>query len=178
MLELWGYGSMESLKFKQIESNLSNILTTIVVNQNLLRYVIYLSESIGDNPLDTNKTDIILDDSIMSNSFLLTPTDPSIMTNEVVKIFINPLSGNLKPRPLGKDVYVIDIVVPLRYWTLKGLGLLRPFRIAHEISTKIDGLNIAGFGQVEITDYKVSRINDKFSCLTLFVEVKSATIKS
>lgn len=162
---------MESQKFKHIENNLINIAYLIAENKNIKRLVKYLD----NNPLDLSKPDVE-DDLIYTNIFL-TPFSDDLTTKGKVFVFINPLKGNFKPQPIGEELYVIDIIVPLENWVIRGEGQLRAFRIAHEISKMIDAQEVAGLGEVEISEFKVYKLNEHFAGLSLFVEVNSVTAK-
>lgn len=163
---------MESQKFKHIEDNLTNILLTMINNQNLKRYIKYLN----DNPLEKSLSQPDITDNLIGTNILLTPLNTEVVTVENVYIFINPFSGDLTRYPVSDDIYSIDIMIPNDKWLIS--GKIRPIRIAHEISKNIDGLNIAGIGKVEITHYKTSVINRIFSCFSIFINVGSTSIKS
>jgi len=160
-----------SQKFKYIEENLTNILYTMVTNQNLLRYISYLD----DDPLDPSKPDIT--SNLIGTQIMLIPFDLNVLTKQEINLFINPVQGDLSvKRPIGTHTFIIDIVVPNKFWLLK--GKIRAFRIADEIASNIDGLNIAGIGWVEINRYKIYSLNNAFSSLSLFVDVGGVTVKA
>lgn len=160
-----------SQKFKFIEQNLSNMLVMITASKEFARYVYYLD----DNPLDTEKSDVTVD-LIDSGNIILDLFDETILTEAQIKIFFNPFDGSLETQPLGYDIFTLDIVMPKRYWRLKGLGQFRAYRIAYEIAQKIDGKNVAGIGKVEITKYRTFKTSEgKYCGLTLFIRANSIT---
>jgi len=162
---------MESQKLKHVEENLTTILLILCENQNFLRYIKYLD----DDPLSLIKPDIGVGD-VFGNNLNITPFDDEVTVEDEVKVFINPLQGNLDRYPVAEDVYSIDIIVPIANWLLS--GKIRPFRIANEICKTIDGQYITGIYRTEITYFKVSKVNSTLSCLTLFLKINNVTIKS
>lgn len=164
-----------SLKFKHIGTNALKILSHIIFNQNFLRYVKYLD----DNPLDSAKPDI--EDMLTeTGDLVLSPFDNRVLTESKIKMFYYPLRGNMKNKSVSPDVYEFDIVCPLQYWIINrtgvGLGDSRPFLMAYEIAKQIDNKNVAGIGTVEITDWRVGKVNDNYAVLSLFIEVNNANV--
>lgn len=166
-----------SLKLQQIENNLVNLLLKLITSQPLCRYVVYLD----NDPLSEDKPDI---DGInlISNenpNIILKPFDNTVLTSNMVKLFINPMEGNLKKKPTDDIRFAIDICCPHSCWIIEGQGYLRPFRIAKYISELIDGqVEIMGVGQTEIESFRIYKLNENYSTLTLFIKVNSVTIKN
>jgi len=160
-----------SYKFNYVETNLSNILQLILGNQNILRYIYYLDS----NPLDPSKPNIDVNKVNPVNSTIyLLPHDPTVISQDAVKLFINPHVGNLKNTPnqgQAIETYLIDIVVPNAMWLLSGQAKIRPFRIANEISLMIDGQPIAGTRKTYIDKYQVISLDDRISALILWVTI-------
>ena len=160
----------KSFKFKHIENNLLKLLALIVNHQPILKYIYYLD----DDPLSQPDVTVNL---LESGHIVLTPFDQSILDQQMVKIFLNPLEGNLDTQPLSNITFILDIVVPINKWLLHGLGQIRAFRIADEFAQLIDGQMVAGIGECEITRFRLFKVSNDYSGLTLWVRVNSSTMK-
>lgn len=160
----------KSFKFKHIENNLLKLLSLILNSQPILKYIYYLDNDPQSKP---DVTEYLLG----TGHIVLTLYDEKILDETKVKVFFNPLQGNLKKKPLSDLIYTLDIIIPNSKWVLAGLGELRAYRIADEFSQLIDGQMVAGVGECEITDFKAYKVGDKYSGLTLFIKVNSSTMK-
>ena len=163
---------LASQKFKSIENNLSKILYMVQTNPNFLRYMKYLD----NDPLNPDKPDINLEE--VEGQFFDELFDGNTQETKQVLVFFSEQSGNLKSQPLGSDMYVMEFVIPKEFNTLQGFGKKRCTRLAFEVSTRIDGKNIAGIGQVEIVKYNKFNIGTDYVGYTLWIEVSTPTIKS
>lgn len=162
----------KSFKFKHIENNLVKLLSLLLSSQNIARYIIYLN----DDPLNLLLPDVTVD--LMENGNIsLTLFDEKVLTDNKVKIFLNPYNGSLKTMPLSDIVFVMDIIMQNTYWVLSGMGQLRPYRISDEFAQLVDGQKVAGIGEVNITNFKAYKVNDTYSGLSLFIEINSSTLK-
>lgn len=159
-----------SLKFQHIENNLVKLFTLLYENKNISKYVYYLV----DNPLSMPDVTV---DLLENGNYLLTVFDDKILQEEKVRIFLNPYSGDLRNIPIGEITYVMDIIVPNTKWILHGLGQIRAFRIADEFSKMVDGQYVAGLGQVNITNFRMYKVNDSYSGVSLFIKVNTSTLK-
>ena len=163
-----------SLKFKNIEKYLINILLLIVGNQNIARYVMRLD----NDPLDSTKPDVF-DDLIELKNVIPTMFDNTITEYSEVKIFLYPARGSLQGKPLG-DVYMnVDILVPDICNLLEGKGQFRTFRIADEITQMVDGQSeIAGCGQMNVVDFINYKLpNTNYCTLSMRILINSVTLK-
>ena len=160
----------KSFKFKHIENNLLKLLALILNNQNILKYIYYLD----DDPLNQPNVSVNL---LETNNIILTLFDENILSEQKIKVFLNPLQGNFDNMPLSDLVYILDIVVPNSKWILHGLGQLRAYRISDEFSQMVDGQMVAGIGETEIIKFKTFKVNDNYSGLSLLISVKSSTMK-
>ena len=160
----------KSFKFKHIENNLLKLLALILTNQNMLKYIYYLD----DDPLGQPNVSVNLLDT---NNIILTLFDEKILTEQQIKVFLNPLQGNLEYLPLSDLTYTLDIVIPNNKWILHGLGQLRAYRISDEFAQMVDGQMVAGIGETEITRFKTYKVGDSYSGLSLWIRVNSSTMK-
>ncbi len=159
----------KSLKFKHIENNLLKLLALILSNQNILKYIYYLD----DDPL--SKPNVT--ENLIGKNILLTLFDETILTEQMIKVFLNPYQGNLKSQPLSDLTFVMDIVIPNNKWILNGLGQLRGYRIADEFAQMVDQKMVAGIGECEITQFRAFKVGDDYSGLSLFININSSTMK-
>lgn len=160
----------KSLKFKHIENNLLKILALLLESENIKKYLYYLT----DNPLiESNVTQNLLE----TENVILTPFNPTVLSEEKVCLFLNPYSGDFKNSSLSNLEFLIDIIIPSSKWLLNGLGQLRCFRLADEISQLLDQQKIAGMTEVEVTRFKMYKVDDKYSGLTLWIKVNSSSQK-
>lgn len=162
-----------SMKLENIEKHLIDILTLIDSNQNIKRYLKYLS----DSPLEITQSQPDIEESLINENIILTPFNENILEESKVFLFFNPFQGNLSSFSVGKEIYTIDIVTHLNKWLLSGEGKIRTFRIGSEISKMIDSKDVTGVGKVTLDNFKVFK-NDKYAGLTLWIKVNSSSSKS
>jgi len=160
----------KSFKFKHIENNLLKLLALILTNQNMLKYIYYLD----DDPLGQPNVSVNL---LETNNIILTLFDEKILTEQQIKVFLNPLQGNLEYLPLSDLTYTLDIVIPNNKWILHGLGQLRAYRISDEFAQMVDGQMVAGIGETEITKFRTYKVGDNYSGLSLWIKINSSTMK-
>ena len=160
-----------SLKFERIEINLEKLLKLLSENKNIQKYIYYLT----NNPL--LEVDVPID--LIDEGYIL-PTlyDGGTFEDEMVRVFINPVRGNLEGFTLGDIFYNLDIIVPRLKWSLKDIGKYRAYRIADEFSRMVDGQDVAGVGEVKIIGFNTTMVSNKqYFCLSLGIKVKSLTLK-
>lgn len=160
----------KSFKFKHIENNLLKILALLLNNENIKKYIYYLV----DNPISQPN---VTQNLIKSKHIILTPFNPNILSQEKVCVFLNPYSGSFRDSALSNLEFLIDIIIPSSKWLLNGLGQIRCFRLADEISQLLDQQKIAGMTETEITQFKMYKVDDSYSGLSLWIKVNSSTMK-
>lgn len=160
----------KSYKFKHIENNLIKLLYIILSSQPILKYIHYLD----DDPQSHADVEVNL---LETGNIVLTLFDETVLIEECVKLFLNPLQGDLRKQPLSDITFTLDIVMNNSLWILAGRGELRAYRIADEFAQLVDGKNIAGIGDVEITRFQAFKSGTKYSGLTLLIKVNSSTLK-
>lgn len=154
-------------QFSYIAQNASKMLEEILLNQVILRYAKYLI----DNPLDESLPDISVD-LMEAQDFLPHPIDYSSLLDEQVKLAFYPSKSKYtKESVLDIDVYQFDAIVPYKYWSVHGRSNYRVFRIAFEIAKLIDKKVIPGIGKVQITEWKMEKVNQQYGILSLLIEV-------
>jgi len=168
-----------SLKFKHIGSNTVKMLMPIISNQNFLRYLTYLSDDpLAQQTYDrngqlVNQPDI--QDIPINSSILLTPFDPTIITDLQIKVFFYPYSGNLS-NFIGTDVYEFIITCPIQFFILQGSGEYRNFLMAYEVAKMIDSkYEVVGVSKIEITNWKIFKASDTSVGLSFLINVNNST---
>ncbi len=166
-----------SLKFKHIGTNTVKMLTPIITNQNLLRYLTYLT----DEPLAQqayNQSNQLVSQPDITNipigdTVILTPFSPDIIDEEKIIMFFYPLRGD-SSNFVGTDIYEIVLTCPLRFFILQGSGEFRLFMMAYEIAKMLDSQpEIAGCGNIEIKNWQIFKVSDNNVGLSLLVHVKN-----
>lgn len=161
----------KSLKFKNIENNLLKLLDIILNNQNILKYIYYIN---SNNPLSESDVTVNL---LETGNIILTPFDPTILTEESIRLFINPLEGSFNASSLSNLTFLIDIILPVGKWIIDGMGQIRCFRLADELSKEIDQQRIMGISECEITKFKIYKVDDTYAGLSLLIKVNSSSMK-
>ena len=164
-----------SSKFKFISENTIKIVNEMLSNQNLVKYIHYLDR---EHPLNSDRPDVSARE-VRDKNFVFTHFNEDILVETQILVFVNPNRGRFPSnRVVAGDIYRMDIIIPNRYWMIGDTLELRAFSIAHEIALEIDNKNIAGVGSVIITDWDSYKVNDKYSGLTLLIEVSNVAVKS
>lgn len=160
-----------SYKFKHIEKNLLSLFALIYENKNIAKYMYHLN----NDPLAEPEVSI---DLLSEGYYFLTLFDGTITEEEKIRLFLNPIYGDLSKYPLSNITYLIEIVVPLKYWILHGRAEVRPIRILDEISQMIDQQRIAGITKAEITKFRSGRISNSNYCVcSAEININSSTMK-
>ena len=153
----------------------------IINNQNFLRYITYLT----DEPLSLqtyNRQGILVNqpnitEIPLGDSLLLTPYDPTVITDMRIKVLFSPLKGDLS-KSISEDIYEFIILYPVEYHVIQGSGEFRPFMIAYEISQSIDSqYEIAGVSKIEMSDWRMFKVNDTYAGLSVWVNVSNGTLR-
>jgi hypothetical protein len=161
-------------------------MTIILSNQSIMRMLYYQTDSpLEESTVDRNgqiveQSDITPDMITNKNIIMLQPFyNTTILSDSTIKVFINPYKGNLKDFNFNSNIFTCDIAIPNTFWVLQGNGQIRAIQIAQFLTEQVDNqiLN-GGLGRVFVIEYKVSKINDTYSCMTLFLKVDSSAKES
>ena len=171
---------MLSLKFAFIEQNMKKMLAPLKQNQNLLRFIQYLS----DFPLDLEvfdetsgdaipQPDIVSTDLISDKIIIPTLFNTNIVIDSKVYLYFSPLRGNIQDTrtPIFESRYIFDIICPFASYVINGTQEFRPFRIANEICKSLDCQDVAGIGQVYLYDYSLATVNANYLGMRLFFKI-------
>lgn len=151
--------------------NTTKIMIAMLKNQDLLRYVHYLGNY---DPLDKNLEDVGMA-TVKNNNFVLTLFNPEILVETKAMLFLNPYNVRFGRGTTANDKFLLDIVLPYKYWIIEETSELRVYSIAYQIAKTIDQKNIAGVGNIKITDCKAFKVDNTFSGVSLIFEVENAT---
>lgn len=179
---------LKSVKFKYTSRSVQLMINRLNQNQNLLRYIKYLTF----NPLDNQSYDNITNDLINQPDFEL-PYDliddgvvdtrlfnPTIMKDRLVKIFFCHKRTKFEdPKALSHTIYSLSIVVPWEDEVIPATRDNRTERIADEIASELDNQVINGVsaGKIFVTYGESYVVNNKSSyCgLDLYILVENTT---
>lgn len=173
----------KSLKFKYIAKHSLTIAQLLYENQNILRYMNYLTDDPLSNRTINRKGQIVEQPDInlgFDESGLNTGCfNKDILTETKCHLFIHPIKSNgmRTSKIIGELQYGIDIITPSGFQILADSREYRDFNIADEISQLIDGKAVTGVGDVEINDFSSGKLDSEYCYLTLFVSIKNFTIK-
>lgn len=173
----------QSFKFRYISKHALTLAEKIYSNQNILRYLSYLTDDPLSQETLNRKGELVVQPDITvlfeDSGISLEAYDKNIITEDRCYIFLTPAKGHLKAETnAGKITYIVDIITPYKFKILKGTNEYRDALIADEISRMIDGHRVTGFGDVEITDFATGKLQDgKYNYFTLYIEVGNLAIK-
>lgn len=171
-----------SVKFRDIAKHELAIAKIICDNQNIMRYMCYMTDDPLAERTVNRKGEIVeqpdLDIDYKSAHISIQSFNNKILDTSHLSMFIHPLKGALfANRTIGDITYAIDIVCPEDFQVFDGKIEYRDYNIADEICRDIDGKKITGFGDVEIVDFNSGKLEQDYTFLTLFVRVRNFTLK-
>lgn len=154
----------------ELGPNLQKIMTRLLSNQNLLKYLYYTDK----DPLSgADLSDSEIQTKIFEKLVKITPrvgpkeTANSLISLRVVRGPINPSNKQFRDITLQ-----IEVFVPLTQWIIKSENL-RPFCIMGEIQNSLLGKTINGLGKIEGGDFALNFLTEEISCYEMtfnFVE--------
>ena len=148
--------------------NLQKIVSRLLSNQNLLKYLYYTDK----DPLNHDDlTDDQIADDIYEKLVKVVPrvgpkeTAASIVTLRVVRGDTNPENDEFD------DISIhIEVFCPLTQWFVKNSNL-RPFCILSEINKSINRKRINGLGQLVNRGFQLNFLTDEISCYEAHYEL-------
>lgn len=159
----------KSFKFKHISTHLLKLVSLITSNQNILKCITYLDNNPLSNPDVT--------EDLIGKNIILTLFDESILDENKISIFINPIRFNLSRQPVGEITYAIDIIIPNQYWLLHGQGILRGYLIGDEIVQLLDQQHGIGVGEANVYGGNAFTVGTNYMGLSLEVRITTSTLK-
>lgn len=152
------------VKLDLLSPNLALLLTTLLQNQNICKYLYYNT----NNPLA--EEDIADTSTLMFKNFLPTPFDPEIVTDDTSTLRVFYLRGDFtKEYPVGVETKVFfDIVVNKQNWLINdGTPKVRPYEIMSEIVNLLDDQTIGTLGKLHFQNFAHLAINLNFDGIRL-----------
>lgn len=148
--------------------NLQKIVSRLLTNQNLLKYLYYTDK----DPLNhEDLTSEQIENEIYEKLVKVVPrvgpkeTAASIVTLRVVRARTNPGNDEFD----NIEIH-IEVFCPLTQWFVKNSNL-RPFCILSEINNSINRKRINGLGQLINTGFQLNFLTDEISCYEAHYEL-------
>lgn len=144
-----------------IGENLQKIISRLMDNQNLLKYLYYSDK----DPLSHED---LTDEQIKKEIFeKLVKVTPRIGSKETAQSLIlvrcsqgSRLGANSEFKLIN---FIVEIYVPDTQWLIKGQNL-RPFAIMGEIQKSLDGKLINGLGKLTGGDFQYNFSSEEMTC--------------
>ncbi|WJJ55271.1 hypothetical protein QB910_000027 [Dabrowskivirus KKP3916] len=158
------------VKLDLLSPNLVLILTTLLQNQNICKYLLYNTQ----NPLAEN--DIQDTTSLMLKYVFPTPFDPEIVNDDTSTLRVFFLRGDFtKEYPIGVQTKVFfDIVVNKQNWLINdGTPKIRPYEIMSEIVNMLDNQSVGTLGKLHFQNFAHMAINLNFDGIRLTADMNT-----
>ena len=144
-----------------IGENLQKIISRLMDNQNLLKYLYYSDKDPLSNP---DLTDEQIKKEIFEKIVKVTPRIGSKETAQSLILVRCSQGSRLGANSEFKLInFIIEIYVPDTQWLIKGQNL-RPFAIMGEIQKSLDGKLINGLGKLTGGDFQYNFSSEEMTC--------------
>lgn len=153
--------------FLSIEKDMGIIVDRICENERLKRLLYYTTPDAIDKP---NLTDDQMFELFKRNIRIIPKlkVDNDVLNYIVIKFdnfIMNPTNPEFRDNTLE-----FDIICHYDQWRLKDYQL-RPFRIAAELDSMLDGSHLTGIGKLEFSASGIINISDEFAGICLMYRV-------
>lgn len=148
--------------------NLQKIITRLLTNQNLLKYLYYTDKDPLGNP-DLTQEEIQTE--VFEKLVKIVPrvgpkeTASSLISLRVVNGITDSTNIEIRNFTIG-----IEVFVPLTQWIIKDTNL-RPFCIMGEIQKSLSGKVISGLGKMVGGDFSLNFLTEEISCYEMTFEI-------
>ncbi len=149
--------------FLSLEKDMGIITDLILKNKRLKKLLYYTTKDALSRPDLTDEQTY----EMFGTNIKFTPklhVDPNILN--YLMINYDTFAPNATNPEFRDNLIVIDIVCNFEQWHLKDFQL-RPYRIAAEIDSMIDGQKLSGIGELEFYGAVQHNWNDDFGGVTL-----------
>ena len=149
--------------FLSVEKDMSIITSTLLKNERLKRLLHYTTKDCLDRPNLTEDQSI----ELIGKNVKLVPklyVDGSVL-NYIIVSFDNFTRNNTNPE-FRDNIIEFDIICHFDQWQLKDFQL-RPYRIAAEIDSMLDGKHLTGIGELEFLGANQMILTDEYAGLCL-----------
>nr|DAF81697.1 MAG TPA: hypothetical protein [Caudoviricetes sp.] len=144
-----------------IGENLQKIISRLMDNQNLLKYLYYSDKDPLSNP---DLTDEQIKKEIFEKIIKVTPRIGSKETAQSLILVRCSQGSRLGANSEFKLInFIVEIYVPDTQWLIKGQNL-RPFAIMGEIQKSLDGKLINGLGKLTGGDFQYNFSSEEMTC--------------
>lgn len=144
-----------------IGENLQKIISRLMDNQNLLKYLYYSDKDPLSNP---DLTDEQIKKEVFEKIIKVTPRIGSKETAQSLILVRCSQGSRLGANSEFKLInFIVEIYVPDTQWLIKGQNL-RPFAIMGEIQKSLDGKLINGLGKLTGGDFQYNFSSEEMTC--------------
>ena len=149
--------------FLSLEKDMSIIVQTLMKNERLKRLLHYTTKDCLDKPDLTEEESL----ELIGKNIKLVPklyVDGSVQ-NYIIVSFDNFISNATNPE-FRDNIIEFDIICHFDQWQLKDFQL-RPYRIAAEIDSLLDGAHLSGIGELQFLSANQIILTDEYAGLCL-----------
>ena len=149
--------------FLSLEKDMSIIVQTLMKNERLKRLLYYTTKDCLDKPDLTEEESL----ELIGKNIKLVPklyVDGSVQ-NYIIVSFDNFTSNATNPE-FRDNIIEFDIICHFDQWQLKDFQL-RPYRIAAEIDSLLDGSHLSGIGELQFLGANQMILTDEYAGLCL-----------
>lgn len=144
-----------------IGENLQKIISRLMDNQNLLKYLYYSDKDPLSHP---DLTDEQIKKEVFEKIIKVTPRIGSKETAQSLVLVRCSQGSRLGTNSEFKLInFIVEIYVPDTQWLIKGQNL-RPFAIMGEIQKSLDGKLINGLGKLTGGDFQYNFSSEEMTC--------------
>lgn len=162
-----------SNKFRNINANLEKIFEAICENKTIAKLVFYLDH----DPI--SKPDVSIN-MLKEGYYFINFFDGSIPEKDKIRLFVNFIDGDFSRPTSGTGTldFLIEIVIPMKYWVLSGKSELRAVNVLDEIAMMIDQQLGFGIGQARVTRCRSSKVSGAdYNVMSANIRVNSSSLK-
>jgi hypothetical protein len=149
--------------FLSIEKDMGIITSKLMENERLKRLLYYTTKDCLDKPKLSEEQSV----ELMGKNIKFVPKpyiDGSVM-NYIIVSFDNFTKNATNPE-FRDNIIEFDIICHFDQWQLKDFQL-RPYRIAAEIDSMLDGKHLTGIGELEFLGANQMILTDEYAGLCL-----------
>ena len=149
--------------FLSLEKDMNIIVQTLMKNERLKRLLHYTTKDCLDKPDLTEEESL----ELIGKNIKLVPklyVDGSVQ-NYIIVSFDNFTSNATNPE-FRDNIIEFDIICHFDQWQLKDFQL-RPYRIAAEIDSLLDGSHLSGIGELQFLGANQMILTDEYAGLCL-----------
>nr|DAH12581.1 MAG TPA: hypothetical protein [Caudoviricetes sp.] len=173
-----------SMKFKNITAIKNEIVKLIDENQDIRRYMTYLTDSPLSKKAKLNNGKLV-DQPDITESLIEKTIIPYMYFEEVVEkaipiMFVYMSKGDMSNSTVGDNYLVIEILVPTKANILQGLGEERCANIADTITDILDDKKLSkGLTSIEFVSWEQYRVSKdaEYVGLALAGKIKTSNMR-